>query len=141
MNKKINREVNNKTKYNKSINKTIESIKNILVTFLDKAAVILQKLSKEQKLCILAGFVLGAIAFVTSDDSIFVKKNTIERGEYGRQAVNYKVDVSGIGDDKTLKFMVSPKRLSRDEADNIYEGISSDITYTILGENESLSNI
>ncbi len=103
----------------------------------------LNKLSREQYLCLAAAAVLTAAAYLTSGGSSFLNADgSIARGNPGSSDAVYEVDVHGIGTGSSrLQVSVSARQYTEAEAEECFEKIMEEMSAYICGDNESLEMV
>ena len=102
-----------------------------------------KKVKKRSIYCIVAGIVLALISFATSQDSIYIRQNEIERGSYGTQKTPYvlKVDAENLAKDMEFSVSVSSKKWTKEEADKKFDEKFEELLVDILNENEDYEHI
>ncbi len=126
-------------KMNKQIKSTFNKWQSLCVL---KFRNIPRKILKEQILCIAASLFLSVVVFFTSQsDSILINGNHIKRTNYGSSDRNISLEVSGLSDkeDIPIDITISPKRYTKDAADNLFKDIVENIEGLIVRDGESLA--
>lgn len=103
-----------------------------------------KKVLKEQILCIAASLVLSVLVFFTSqNENILFNGNHIRRSNYGTGERNISLEVSGLTKDRDvpMDITVSPKRYTKESADNLFKDIVENIEGIIIDDDQSLASV
>ncbi len=103
-----------------------------------------QKILKEQLLCIAVSLILSALVFFSSMSSgILINGNSIKRSSYGSGNRTFSLEVSGLSEenDVPLDITVSPRRYTKEEANEIFAYIVENIEGIIIKDDQSLASV
>ncbi len=117
-------------------------LKNCRNSLYSKFKKIPQKVLKEQILCIAVSLILSALVFFSSaGSSIVTDGSSIKRSSYGSSNRTFSLEVSGLSkeNDIPLDITVSPRRYTKDEADEVFKNIVENIEGIIIKDDQSLA--
>ena len=119
------------------------SIKKSILLKIEQLIERVKKIKKRSIYCIVAGLIFAVLSIFTSNNSIYVRPNEIERGSYGTQKTPYliKVDAENLAKNMEFTVSVSSKKYTREEADEVFAKKIESLKVDILNDNESLENV
>ena len=86
------------------------SIKKSILLKIEQLIERVKKIKKRSIYCIVAGLIFAVLSIFTSNNSIYVRPNEIERGSYGTQKTPYSIKVDAENLAKNIAFKVKRTR-------------------------------
>lgn len=99
-------------------------------------------IGKKQVLCVLGGILFFVLAeWMVWWDGV-AREGYLHRGSYGQGSVAYELEVSGLDEERVpLTVELMERQYTREEADQVFDQILTDLAERIKGDNPSLFQV